>query len=92
MKKKAEYYFYILKCKDCTLYCGIAKDLDKRLSMHNAGKGSAYVRSRRGGKFVYSESCKNLSRALKREIEVKKWTRVRKLLLVSQKAKLKSQN
>lgn len=91
MKKKTKYYFYILKCKDKTLYCGIAKDIQKRLRQHNSGKGSAYVRSRGGGTLVYSESCKNLSVALKREIEVKKRTRSEKLKLVSQKAKLKSQ-
>ena len=92
MKKKAKYYFYILKCKDRTLYSGIAKDLDKRLLMHNSGKGSAYVRSRGGGKLVYSEGCRNLSVALKREATVKKWTRDRKLGLISQRSKLKSQN
>ncbi len=91
MKKKAKYYFYMLKCQDRTLYCGIAKDVQKRLLAHNAGKGSAYVRSRGGGKLVYSEACKNVSLALKREIEVKKWPRVKKLALISQKAKLKSQ-
>jgi len=82
MKKKAEYYFYILKCKDQTLYSGIAKDLDKRLSMHNTGKGSVYVRSRGGGRLVYSESCRNLSMALKREVEVKKWPRKKKMELI----------
>jgi putative endonuclease len=81
MKRTGRYYFYILKCKDKTLYCGIAKDLVKRLAMHNSGKGSAYVRSRGGGKLIYSKAYKSFSLALKREAAVKKWSRAQKLEL-----------
>jgi hypothetical protein len=40
--------------------------------MHNSGKGSAYVRSRGGGKIIYYEQFKTPGRALRREAEVKK--------------------
>jgi putative endonuclease len=66
------HYFYILKCKDKSLYCGYTDNLEKREALHNQGKGSKYVRSRGGGKIVYSEKFRNKSKALKREIEVKK--------------------
>lgn len=76
------HYFYILQCKDKTLYCGYTKDLIKREKDHNAGLGSKYVRAHGGGKIVYSEKFKLLSDALKREAEVKKWARTRKLELI----------
>ncbi len=76
------FYFYILKCKDGTLYSGSAKDLARRLMLHNSGKGSKYVRSRGGGKIVYSEKFRTLSKALRREMEVKKWPRKKKLGLI----------
>lgn len=76
------YYFYILRCKDGSLYCGSTKNLKVRESMHNAGKGSAYVRSRGGGKIAYSEKFHSLGNALRREIEVKKWPRNKKLALI----------
>jgi len=79
------YYFYILRCKDKTLYSGITKDIKRRESEHNSGKGSAYVRSRGGGKIIYHEKFKNLSKALKREIEVKKYSRTEKLKLIKPK-------
>ena len=82
MPKNTTYFFYILRCKDKTLYSGIAKDLNKRLAMHNSGKGSAYVRSRGGGKIVYSEKFKKIGKALSREAEVKRWPRAKKLLLI----------
>jgi putative endonuclease len=79
------FYFYILKCKDESLYCGSAKDLKARELMHNSGKGSAYVRSRGGGKIVYSEKFRSWGKALSREAEVKKWPRGKKLTLIKTK-------
>jgi putative endonuclease len=64
------------------LYCGYAKDIKKREAEHNSGKGSKYVRARGGGRVVYSEKFKTLSSALKREAEVKKWPRRKKLKLL----------
>lgn len=77
------YYFYILQCKDKTLYCGYAKDLRLREIEHNSGKGSKYVRAKGGGKVVYSEKFETISEATKREAQVKKWTRVKKLELIN---------
>lgn len=76
------FYFYILKCKDGSLYCGSAKDIDKRLKQHNSGKGSAYVRSRGGGKIVYFEKFRSWGKTLKREAAIKKWPRAKKLQLI----------
>jgi putative endonuclease len=79
---KKPYYFYILRCQDQTLYCGITTDLKKREQMHNSGKGSAYVRSRGGGWIVYSETIHGRGRALQREAAVKKLSRTQKLQLI----------
>jgi putative endonuclease len=85
MPPQKKYYLYILRCKDKTLYCGITNDLLNRVKMHNSGKGSAYVRSRGGGRVVYSEILKNKSLALKKEAAIKKLTRASKLALIRQK-------
>jgi putative endonuclease len=79
------FYFYILKCKDGTLYCGSAKNLKDRETVHNAGKGSAYVRSRGGGKIVYHEKFRFWGKALSREAQVKKLSRLQKLSLIRTK-------
>ncbi len=76
------FYFYILKCKDGTLYSGITNDLEKRGKAHNAGKGSKYVWAHGGGKMVYSERFRSKSKALKREAQVKKISRAEKLKLI----------
>lgn len=79
---------YLLRCADDTLYCGISNDLAKRLAAHNAGEGAKYTRGRAPLKLVYQEPCVDKSSALKREREIKSFTRVEKLLLcgVTQKA------
>ena len=76
------FYFYILLCKDDSLYCGITNDLKKRESVHNTGKGSIYVRTHGGGKIIYSEKFADKIKAMRSEIEVKKWPRAKKLLLI----------
>jgi putative endonuclease len=82
---KKIFYFYILRCKDKSLYCGSTINIEKRLQQHNAGKGSTYVRSRGGGKLIYSEKYKTLSAVLRREAQVKKWKKQRKELLANSK-------
>jgi len=79
------YHFYLLRCRDNSLYAGIAKNLAQRSAAHNAGRGSAYVRSRGGGVIVYSERFRSKSRALKREAAVKKWPKPKKEQLVAGK-------
>jgi len=72
---------YLLRCADDTLYCGITNDLDKRLVVHNAGEGAKYTRGRTPVKLVYRESCADKSAALKRELQIKRMTREKKLAL-----------
>lgn len=76
------YFFYILLCKDKTLYSGITNDLKKREKMHNEDQGSVYVKTHGGGKIIYSEKFQTKGKALRREAEVKKWPRVKKLTLL----------
>ena len=65
------YYLYILRCGDGTLYTGIAADVDKRLTLHQSGKGAKYTRGRGPLTVVYLEECADKSAALRRELEVK---------------------
>ena len=76
------WHLYILQCSDKSLYTGIALDVKQRVREHAAGRGSAYVRSKLPVKLVYQESCRSRSSALKREAEIKQWTRREKLALI----------
>lgn len=77
-----KHYTYILECKDQTLYTGYTTDLERRLKVHNDGKGAKYTRIRRPVKLVYHEIFDNKSEALKREYALKQLTRKQKLALI----------
>lgn len=76
------YHVYILRCVDGSLYTGITNDLEKRIEKHLTGKGAAYTRAKKVEKLVYSEQALNRSLALKREAEIKRWPRQKKLDLI----------
>jgi len=73
------YFLYILLCSDNSLYTGITPDIEKRLQVHASRKGSKYVKSRMPFKLIYQEKFRNKSDALKREMEIKGWSRGKKI-------------
>ncbi len=84
--KTADWFVYILECSDKTLYTGITINLEKRIEQHNSGKEAAkYTRVRRPVKCVYNEKHKNRSEATKREMAIKKLSRLEKLELIKSK-------
>lgn len=74
---------YMVRCADGTLYTGIAKDLDRRITQHNAGTASRYTRSRRPVQAAWSGPQTSQSAALKREAAIKAMTRRQKDALLA---------
>jgi putative endonuclease len=66
------FYFYLLRCKDGSLYSGSTRDIKHREELHNTGNGSKYVRSKGGGRIVYTEKFRTRSKAMHREAEIKR--------------------
>ena len=58
-------YTYILTCADGTFYCGWTNDLDKRLKVHNQGKGAKYTKPRRPVVLSYYEAFETKAEAMK---------------------------
>jgi putative endonuclease len=81
MNNLKPYFVYILECADDSLYTGITDDVQRRLRVHESGKGSKYVWARLPFKLVYSEQVASRSLALKREYEIKQLSRKQKLRL-----------
>jgi len=76
------WYLYIAECRDKTFYVGIAKNVDERIKNHNATNKCRYTRYRKPIKLKYQELCENYSKARKRETEVKKFSRNKKIELI----------
>ena len=79
------WFLYIIECKDSKLYTGISNDVVKRVAAHNAGKGCRFTMYRHPVKLLYTEYCGTQSDARRREIEVKKFPKLKKLELINSK-------
>lgn len=76
------HYVYLLRCADDSLYCGETPDLATRERDHNEGRGGSYTSKRRPVQMIYAEQFASKSEALKREQQIKGWTREKKEALV----------
>ena len=85
--RRKRWFVYIVRAADETLYTGIARDVARRLLTHGSGKGSRYLRGRSPLRIVYRESLSGRSSALKREAQIKKFTRRQKLELIDENHK-----
>lgn len=77
------HHVYIVRCADGTLYTGCARDPRERERVHNSGRGARYTAGRRPVSLVYTETFDSVGEALRRECELKRWTRKKKDALVS---------
>ena len=73
------FYVYVLKSlgKKNVTYVGYTKDIKKRISLHNKGKGAKFTRGRTW-RLVYREYFKSKSKAISREYYIKNNRSLRK--------------
>ncbi|HZQ29971.1 MAG TPA: GIY-YIG nuclease family protein [Patescibacteria group bacterium] len=78
------FHVYILRTSSNTLYTGQTKNLAKRLREHKGKtlKAAKYTRYFKSFELVYSENLKTRSEAMKREAELKSWTKAKKEALI----------
>ena len=76
--RNENWFVYLLRCADGSLYTGITKDVPRRLKQHNAGTASRYTRSRLPAVLVHQEPQASHSHALKRELALKGLSRQEK--------------
>ncbi len=82
MDTNKHYYTYMLQCSDGTLYTGYAADIEKRIAVHNAGRGAKYTRSRLPVRLAYAQRLSSRNEAQAREAEIKQLPRRQKLQLI----------
>ncbi len=79
-----DYFVYIVECCDSSLYTGITTDIKRRIRQHNGEivGGAIYTKARKPVIIKHSEKYPGRSEALKRECEIKKLTRCKKIELI----------
>ncbi len=78
------WYIYILRCADNSLYTGVTTDCERRLHEHNhSPRGAKYTKARRPVKLTYQEAAANRSEAQRREAEIKRLSAPQKEALIA---------
>jgi putative endonuclease len=77
-----QWYFYIARCVDSTLYIGVTNNTNIRIKRHNNGTGARWFKDHGEGTIVYTENYPDYLTAHRREIQVKKWSRQKKENLI----------
>jgi putative endonuclease len=78
----SNWFVYIVRCSDGTLYTGITTDLQKRVAAHNSQKGAKYTATRTPVTLVWSQPSETRSTAAKEEYRIKQLSRTEKLALI----------
>jgi len=84
------YTVYILHFSDGSLYIGQTNNLSERLKNHSAknAKAAKFTKNRGNFELVYKENYKSRIEAMRREKQLKGWTRAKKEALISGNLKL----
>ena len=82
-EKIKPWYVYLLRCADGSIYTGISNDVEARLREHNRGKGAVYTRQRRPVSVIFQERHSDQGSALRREAQIKNWSKRKKEDLVA---------
>ncbi len=78
------YFVYILRTSSNTLYIGQTNNLKRRIEEHKKDKtkSAKYIRYFSSFNLVYSEVYPTRKEAIQREIQLKKWSRLKKEMLI----------
>ena len=76
------YYVYIIKNFANKLYVGVTRNPNDRVNYHNHKRGAKFTKRIPTFKIVFLEQYPTLTEARKREIQIKKWRRDKKEVLI----------
>jgi len=77
------YWVYIAELGDGRLYVGVTNNPDRRRIEHQLGHSIRTTRVFGFKKLLYAEPHPDLASARKREVQLKKWTRAKKLASIA---------
>jgi len=80
------YFFYILQCKGDRLYVGSCENMDLRFEKHTKGQGAEFTQRFPPKRIAYSECFATRQEAVRREMQVKRWSEAKKRALIQGKS------
>src|SRR3989344_6118755 len=87
-ESKETYHVYILRTSSNTLYIGQTNNLEKRIKEHEnkSSKSARYIRYFPSFELVYSEKYPTRTAAMRREFQLKNWSRVKKEAIIRRRS------
>ncbi|HYN16408.1 MAG TPA: GIY-YIG nuclease family protein [Terriglobales bacterium] len=82
MKREPCYYVYIMASRSLNLYTGITNSLYRRALEHKCGEVEGFTKKYRIERLVYYETFRYVGNAIRREKQIKSWTRAKRLALI----------
>ena len=76
------YFVYMIKNSANKLYVGITQNPNERVAYHNNKRGAKFTKYIPDFEIVLLEQYDTLAQARKREIQIKKWRRDKKEVLI----------
>lgn len=84
IRRRGQYYVYIVRARSGTYYTGYTNNLDARLKRHNSGHGAKYLKGKGPVALVYAKEYKYYLLALRAERKIKQFTRPQKEALIAE--------
>jgi putative endonuclease len=82
--KMKQSYVYILKCSDDNYYTGVTSNLESRMYKHESGfYPECYTYKRRPLELVFYGEFTDITLAIEKEKQIKKWSRAKKEALIN---------
>jgi len=80
--KDHEYFTYIVCSRSGTLYIGMTNSIYRRALEHKRGEIEGFASKYQCTRLVYYESFDDVLKAIRREKQLKGWTRAKKIALI----------
>jgi predicted GIY-YIG superfamily endonuclease len=81
--KDGAFHVYLLLLENNSIYVGSTDNVSRRFQEHLSGKGSATTKKFRPIKVIFTEAFPNRTTAVKRELQIKRWSRAKKWALAT---------
>jgi putative endonuclease len=82
LKREPCYFGYIMASRSLNLYTGITNNLYRRALEHKSGEVEGFTKRYRIDRLVYYETFRYVGNAIRREKQIKSWTRAKRLALI----------
>jgi putative endonuclease len=82
MQREHRYYVYMMASRSLTLYVGVTSNIYNRVLEHKHGTIDGFTKKYRVNRLVWYETFQFVQRAIRREKQIKSWSRSKKLALI----------